>query len=46
MDVNEIFEYVDEFLRDQEDVLHGKDRNRCSKSRKYLNDLKQHFFNL
>lgn len=37
----EMIEFIDEFLRDQEDVLHGIEGKNCTKSRKYLEDIKK-----
>jgi hypothetical protein len=37
----EMIEFIDEFLRDQEDVLHGIEGRDCTKSRKYLEDIKK-----
>lgn len=37
----EMIAFIDEFLRDQEDVLHGIEGRDCTKSRKYLEDIKK-----
>jgi len=37
----EMIEFIDEFLRDQEDVLHGIEGRDCTKSRKYLDMIKK-----
>jgi hypothetical protein len=37
----EMIEFIDEFLRDQEDVLHGIEGRDCTKSRKYLGEIKK-----
>ena len=37
----EKIEFIDEFLSELEDVLHGIDGRDCTKSRKYLEELKQ-----
>ena len=36
----ELIEFIDQFLRQQEDVLHGIDGENCTKSRKYLDVIK------
>jgi hypothetical protein len=37
----DIIEFIDEFLSEQEDVLHGIEGRDCTKSRKYLYMLKK-----
>lgn len=37
----EMIEFIDEFLSEQEDVLHGDEGENCTKSRKYLAFLSQ-----
>ena len=37
----EMIEFIDEFLREQEDVLHGVEGRDCTKSRKYLDMIKK-----
>ena len=37
----EMIEFIDEFLREQEDVLHGIEGRDCTKSRKYLDMIKK-----
>lgn len=37
----DIIEFIDEFLREQEDVLHGIEGRDCTKSRKYLDMIKK-----
>lgn len=37
----DIIKFIDEFLREQEDVLHGTEGENCTKSRKYLSILEQ-----
>lgn len=36
-----LIEFIDEFLREQEDVLHGIEGRDCTKSRKYLDMIKK-----
>ena len=37
----EMINFIDEFLRDQEDVLHGIEGRDCTISRKYLKDIRK-----
>ena len=37
----EMIEFIDEFLSEQEDVLHGIEGKDCTKSRKYLDMIKK-----
>ena len=37
----DIIEFIDEFLSEQEDVLHGIEGRDCTKSRKYLDMIKK-----
>ena len=37
----EMIEFIDEFLSEQEDVLHGIEGKNCTKSRKYLDMIKK-----
>jgi hypothetical protein len=37
----DIIEFIDEFLSEQEDVLHGNEGRDCTKSRKYLDMIKK-----
>lgn len=37
----EKIEFIDEFLSEQEDVLHGIEGRDCTKSRKYLEDVRE-----
>jgi hypothetical protein len=37
----DVIEFIDEFLSEQEDVLHGIEGRDCTKSRKYLDMLKK-----
>jgi len=40
MTLQEKIDYIDEFLTYCEDWMHGDDSNTCTKSRKYLNDVR------
>ena len=40
----DIIEFIDKFLSEQEDVLHGIEGVDCTKSRKYLDMIKKQLF--
>ena len=43
MNIQDKFEFIDEFLAYLEDTLKGKEGDDCSKARRYLSDIQKRF---